>query len=187
MKRRIVFVVFPILFLAGTGSAQTLLNGGFEQHFGERITRDEWGDFGETWGACRQVLTNDDNTSAVPRSGIGLVVLDVQSGAWSGVWQQVPVKPNQPFGLTGFCRLTGELPADCQTMLKVEYYDGLDNPLGEAVSSPGYQQPAGAWAQQRLTGITPSEAASMRIVILAGGGTNTFENRIFWDDVELHP
>ncbi len=167
--------------------AASLKNGGFEIDFGTRGEGSMWGDMGEAWGEAWQV---EGKTEGHPKARMGsrLLLLNVPPNSWNGAWQQIPWKENQSFWVEGYCWIQGgDLPGDCATFLKVEFFDGLDQKLGEAESEHRMLDTKKSWVRNELKGKTPPKTAALRVVVVAGSNPDgqPLLNRIYWDEVEV--
>ena len=183
-----ILVVAYLSFTTGVASAGVLGNPGFELDFGPREDLNMWGDYGETFGETYQVPIGKDNRPGKTREGKRVLIINVPQNTWNGIWQQVPWAEKNSYNLKGFYQIRGsDLPLNCHTSLKVEFYDGRDNKIGEKAGSLRTESTRGRWIADALRGVTPEGTESIKCVIIAGHCPDgpPVVDQIFWDDVDL--
>lgn len=177
------------LFLAAaaTGIAGKLINTSFETDFGPRANLNVWGEYGDVWGEAYQVNAGQGNYVKEARTDDRVLLINVPPASWNGIWQQIPWEEKKPFAWQAHYLIKGgNLPDNCSTFMKVEFYDGGDAPLGGVEGEHRKADTNGRWVNDSLKGETPSGTAAVRFILIAGnneGGSNIL-NRIYWDDAD---
>jgi hypothetical protein len=187
MNRALLCTVGVAAFVvAATGFAGKLANSSFETDFGQRANQNVWGDFGDAWGEAYQVTAGTGNYLKKARTDSRILLINVPPGSWDGAWQQIPWGEKSPFTVEGFYQIRGgDLPTNCVTFLKVEFYDGNDAVLGSAGGDRFRSDTRGQWLRTTLSGETPEGTAAIRFVVIAGdnAGGEPILDRIYWDDI----
>ncbi|HPF99388.1 MAG TPA: hypothetical protein PLE77_04920 [Kiritimatiellia bacterium] len=186
MHRIRVLPVGFILLAACAAWAGQLLNTGFETDFGQRDQLNVWGEFGDRWGEAYQVNAGGQHIARA-KSGSRVLVINIPPNSWNGVWQQIPWKENAAFAWEGSYLIRGgDLPKDCMTFLKVEFYDAGDALLGMVEGDHHSSDTKGKWVKERMHGTTPAGTAAIRFIVIGGGnaGGQAVTDRIYWDDVD---
>ncbi len=187
MKKILLCTVSVAAFvMAATGFAGKLANASFETDFGLRADQSVWGDFGDAWGEAYQVTAGTAHYLKRARTDSRVLLLNVPPGSWDGAWQQIPWDEKLPFTLEGFYHIRGgDLPTNCATFLKVEFYNGNDEVLGSAEGDRVRSDTRGQWLRTTLSGETPAGTAAIRFVVIAGdnAGGAPILDRIYWDDI----
>lgn len=182
---RVLPVGFILLAACATWAGQ-LLNTGFETDFGQRDQLNVWGEFGDRWGEAYQVNAGGQHIARA-KSGSRVLVINIPPNSWNGVWQQIPWKENAAFAWEGSYLIRGgDLPKDCMTFLKVEFYDAGDALLGMVEGDHHSSDTKGKWVKERMHGTTPAGTAAIRFIVIGGGnaGGQAVTDRIYWDDVD---
>jgi hypothetical protein len=188
MKRaQAVLVCGIFLAAATTGFSGKLSNTSFETDFGPRANMNVWGDFGDSWGEAYQVNAGHEKYVEKALTGARVLLINVPPASWNGVWQQVPWGEKKPFAWKAYYQIKGgDLPDNCSTFMKVEFYDGNDAMLGSAEGEHRKADTKGHWVSDTLKGETPAGTAALRFILIAGGnegGANILD-RIYWDDAD---
>lgn len=184
------FSVFALIAVCVVLPARAveLVNGGFEIDFGQREDKNVWGDFGDAWGETYQVKAGEREYVRKARSGDRVLLINVPPGSWNGAWQQLPWEENALFRMTGYYLIKGgDLPGNCATFMKVEFYDGNDGFIGMKEGERRREDTRGRWMEDTLAGKTPPGTAYIRFILIAGdnAGNENLLDRVFWDDVEV--
>ncbi|MFH0953805.1 MAG: hypothetical protein V1873_05710 [Verrucomicrobiota bacterium] len=188
MKRvGILLAVVAFVGVATVVLAGKMVNASFETDFGSREELNMWGEHGDVWGEAYQVLAGKDKPITKARTGTRVLLINVPPDTWNGAWQQVSWPANAPFVVQAYYLIQGgDLPPDCATFMKAEFYDGSDGMISYIEGERRREQTSGQWVRDTLKGTTPDGTASIRIILIAGsnkGGTNLV-NRIYWDDCD---
>ena len=183
------FRVLPVgfIFLAACAAwAGQLLNTGFETDFGQREQLNVWGEYGDRWGEAYQVNAGGQHVARA-KAGGRVLVINIPPNSWNGVWQQVPWKENAAFACEGSYLIRGgDLPKECATFLKVEFYDAGDALLGMVEGDRHVSDTKGKWVKDTMHGTTPPGTAAVRFIVIGGGnaGGPAVTDRIYWDEVD---
>lgn len=176
------------LAAAPSGMAGRLSNTSFETDFGSRANLNVWGDYGDAWGEAYQVKAGQGNYVKRALTGDRVLLINVSPASWNGVWQQIPWEEKKPFAWEAYYQIRGgDLPDNCSTFMKVEFYDAHDVPLGSAEGEHRKTGTKGQWVSDSLKGETPPGTVAIRFILIAGnnkGGTHILD-RIFWDDADM--
>jgi hypothetical protein len=182
-------VTFCVVMLGmGIASAAELLNGSFEIDFGQRANMNMWGDYGEVWGEAYQVTAGSAHYAKKANTGERMLLINVPTGSWGGIWQQIPWDANVSFAWEAFYLIDGgDLPADCATFMKVEFYNGNNAKIGELNGKKRTDSTKGKWIRDSMSGKTPIGTEAIRFVLLAGSNPDDkgVEDRIYWDDARI--
>lgn len=189
MKRVMCWLSAGVFLCVGAAVVQAgkLQNGSFETDFGQRENLNVWGDYGDSWGEAYQVDAGKRDYVKKARTGDRCLLINVPASSWNGVWQQIPWVENKPFLFQAHYLIKGgNLPPDCSTFLKVEYYDGSDALIGMLEGDRRKMDTDGKWLHDQLMGTTPPATASIRLILIGGstGGPEVVD-RIYWDDAEV--
>ena len=186
-RAQAVLVCGLFLAAATTGIAGKLSNSSFETDFGPRANLNVWGDYGDAWGEAYQVNAGQGNYVKRALTGDRVLLINVPPASWNGIWQQIPWEEKKPFAWESYYQIRGgDLPVNCSTFMKVEFYDGSDTLLGSAEGEHRKADTKGQWVSDSLKGETPLGTAAIRFIIIAGdneGGVNILD-RIYWDDAD---
>jgi len=180
------------LFVASSvaGLAGKLANGGFEQDLGSRDQLNVWGDYGDIWGGGQRVAAGPGQPVKKAHGGERLLLINIAPDSWNGAWQQIKWDEKRPFAWSAYYLIKGDLPTNCSTFMKIEFYDANDAQIGSVDGDRHRADTRGQWIQDSMKGQTPAGAAAIRFILIAGdntGGATNIENRIFWDDAESTP
>ena len=188
MKRSLPVLVCGLLLAAASASmAGKLENPSFEKDFGSCENMNVWGSHGFAWGEAFQVYAGQDDHAKTALTGDRILMINVPPGSWNGAWQQVPWAEKAPFAWEAYCLIKGgDLPYNCSTFMKVEFYDGNDTQLGVVEGGRRRADTKGRWVSDSLRGETPPGTVAIRFILIAGSnedGSNIVD-RIFWDDAD---
>ena len=175
------------LAVASIGIAGKLGNASFETDFGPRANLNVWGDYGDAWGEAYQVKAGQGSYVKRALTGDRVVLINVPPASWNGIWQQIPWGEKKPFAWEAYYQIKGgDLPDNCSTFMKVEFYDGNDTQLGVAEGERRKADTKGQWVSDSLKGETPAGTAAIRFILIAGGneGGSNILDRIYWDDAD---
>ena len=188
MNRVRTVLVCGFLFAAATaGFSGKLANTSFETDFGPRANLNVWGEYGDSWGEAYQVNAGQGNYVKEARTADRVLLINVPPASWNGIWQQVPWEEKTPFAWRAHYLIKGgDLPDNCSTFMKVEFYDGHDIQLGSAVGEMRRTDTKGVWVRDSMKGVTPVGTAAIRFILIAGGneGGEGILDRIYWDDAD---
>ena len=188
MSRTAYAVCLCTVLLAAGASGGLLQNASFEQDFGAREDMNMWGDYGDAFGQAYQVVAGQGGYAKKAYGGERMLVVNVLPASWNGAWQQIPMDAGKPYAFTGrYLIKGGDLPANCVTFLKIEFYDESDQVI-EAVEGHNLRvDTQGQWVETAMRGQTPAGTRSVRFVVIAGdnAGNEALVDRIFWDDVDV--
>ncbi len=165
-----------------------LENSSFEEEFGPREDLNMWGDMGETFGETYQVSVDAKNRPETARTGKRVLLINVPQNTWNGLWQQVPWEPDMSYVFKAYYLIRDrDLEGSTATFMKVEFYDALDNKIGEERGRPRAARTKGTWLLDSLRGTTPPNTASIRCVLIAGNnpGGPMVMDQLFWDNASL--
>lgn len=186
-RAQVVMVCGAFLVATTTGIAGKLGNTSFETDFGSRANLNVWGDYGDAWGEAYQVNAGQENYVKRAHAGDRVFLINVPPASWNGVWQQIPWEENKLFAWEAYYQIKGgDLPDNCSTFMKVEFYDAGDVQLSSAEGEHRKAGTKGQWVRDLLKGETPPGTAAIRFILIAGsneGGSNIL-NRIYWDDAD---
>lgn len=171
-------------------AAPQLDNGGFEIDFGERENGNMWGFEGIAFGEAYQVYAGADTHPRVAHGGRRMAVINVTPNQWSGIWQQLPWRPQAPYRWRAYHAIQGgPLPETVATFMKVEFYDASSNLLQAVEGERRRADTKGKWVQDQQQGTTPPGTAFIRFVLIAGDAADgqLYTNRIYWDDAAIEP
>jgi hypothetical protein len=176
-------------FFAGAtmGFAGKLANTSFEMDFGPRANLNVWGEYGDSWGEAYQVNAGQGNYVKEARTADRVLLINVPPASWNGIWQQIQWEEKKPFAWRAYYLIKGgDLPDNCSTFMKVEFYDGNDASLGGTEGEHRKAGTNGRWVEDSMKGETPAGTAAIRFILIAGsneGGSNILD-RIYWDDAD---
>ena len=186
---RFLALVVGVLLVAAIPSAfgGKLENPSFETDFGARANMNVWGEFGDSWGEAYQVNAGEGDYVQRALTGDRVLLINVPPASWNGVWQQIPWEEKKPFSWEAYYFIDGgDLPDNCSTFMKVEFYDGNDTQLGVMEGEHRKADTKGRWVSDSMKGVTPAGTTAIRFILIAGGndGGANILNRIYWDDAD---
>ena len=190
--RNILVLTSLIMALAilspATSTAQQLKNSSFETDFGSKEDENMWGDHGIAFGEAYVANADTEGHPKRAHSGDRMLLINAPSGTWNGVWQEVNWGSEVSYAWEAYYRIEHpSLPHECETFMKVEFYDFSGSPIGESEGSRHQEQTHNRWVLDSMRGITPKGTAQIRFVLLAGPNNEDqgVINRIYWDDARI--